>query len=135
MFGQMGLSLFLVVVMMMMIVWIGFWRWTQKGRSLWWSLMTNGCLTLMFLLEFLRKSTLNLLLLLLLNLPLCMFLNLSFSLSVWVWILYFRYQMVLLIRIGCWKSKAWAIHLFLYVVDVVTILIYFGLYSPLFFDL
>ena len=49
--------------------------------------------------------------------------------------LYFRYQMVLLIRIGCGKSKAWAIHLFLNVVNVVNILIYFRLYSPLFFDL
>lgn len=39
---------------------LGSWRLAQKGKCLWRSLMTNGCLILMLLLEWLRRNFLSL---------------------------------------------------------------------------
>lgn len=60
-------------ILWVIYLFVGFWKWILKGRFQWSSLMVNGFLIQMLLLEFLKTNTLNPLLFLLLNFPQCMY--------------------------------------------------------------
>lgn len=59
---------------LLLVFYVGFCKRIQRGRYLWLSSMTNGCLTLMLSLGILKKNFLNRLLSLHLSSPLCMIL-------------------------------------------------------------